>query len=152
MGVFSYLCAGCLHPLLPDHQLHINRWMNEAVAVLEDGKLRLGNYDGYGRIGGVDLPKYIEYNAARRAVTYEQAFTVWHRACWTLLGAPMTCGEQALNAEDQGYFYAVEDHALPEPRTQRDVEEYRMWKQRTLPQKIAYLRERGVDPFALPLE
>lgn len=105
MGVFSWLCPGCGHPLLMRGVTnYINKWMNDAVGITKDGDIHTGAYDGYGNIGGADM------------LLYDPDFTPWHKACWKKAGSPMVFTAPAEHAPDQGYFFDDPDHDLREPR------------------------------------
>jgi hypothetical protein len=56
MGFFSYECKYCRNPLLGIYAIsERNEWMNEAVAVMKDGRVVRGAYDGYGVIGSEEI-------------------------------------------------------------------------------------------------
>jgi hypothetical protein len=101
MGLFSYDCQGCGHPLLAPCATDegINTWMSQGVAVFCDGDRASGEYNGYGRLGWADG---IERTA------------VWHRACFTVAGEP-AYEKPSLSSEDQGHFFDDGAHDLLEP-------------------------------------
>lgn len=97
MGLFSYLCEGCQVSIKAPFGLKKKHaWMNECVAVLENGSILKGEYDGYGKVDGIDL------NLAPACW--------WHKECWD-----MACREErefdgpSIYAEDQGYFDNLDD-------------------------------------------
>lgn len=99
MGMFSWLCRGCGHPLLaPRATSAVNRWMSDAV-VLTKKRVIEGGYDGYGRVDGREL--------SARPCCY-------HRACWIDAGRPGYSGPSK-GAPDQGWFFDAGAHDLPEP-------------------------------------
>jgi hypothetical protein len=55
MGYFSKCCAKTHLPVVVE-SVGISR-LNEVVALLPGGRKAQGSYDGYGRVGGVDLQK-----------------------------------------------------------------------------------------------
>jgi hypothetical protein len=102
MGFFSALCDVCDHPILNPYSVNeINGWMMEAVSISEGGDIHVGLYDGYGRIDEAD------------AVGFGQ--TVYHKACWELLGKPLGFYGESAYAPDQGYFFD-DEHDVPDPR------------------------------------
>jgi len=109
MGFWSKLCVspGCGHPLLcVDATDEVNQWMSQAVAIDRDGSMNVGEYDGYGRVGG-----------AEDALASDDV-TVWHRSCWELAGRPIEFTVAAEYAPDQGWFFDKGDHDVPDPLTQ----------------------------------
>jgi hypothetical protein len=102
MGFFSSNCEGCGHPLLSSHATNdINSWMEQVVAIKSNGSLIMGDYDGYGSIGGVEC-------------AIEDA-TVWHVACFKHAGRPYEYRGPSPRAHDQGYFFDDGDHDMAEP-------------------------------------
>jgi hypothetical protein len=81
----------------------VNEWMSEAVSISPDGAVHIGTYDGYGRI-----------DSAEEAVGC--GATVYHRACWELEGRPVTFYGESTHSADQGWFFDVGEHDLPDPR------------------------------------
>ena len=56
MGFFSWNCKVCELAILSPYDLPDGlKWMNEAVALLDGGTKLIGDYDGYGRINGLDF-------------------------------------------------------------------------------------------------
>ena len=109
MGLFSWDCKSCDHPMLSKHVTnHINEWMNEVVVIEHDGVMLEGSYDGYGRVGDDDI-----------RVTYSgHEFTnepcCYHRSCWEKAGEPMGY-DPSQGSDDQGYFFNEGDHDMREP-------------------------------------
>jgi hypothetical protein len=66
--------------------------LNSGVAILPNGTLLKGKYDGYGKLDGRDLGDEPE---------------VYHEHCWEAAGKPVNYMEASSPADDQGYF--VED-------------------------------------------
>lgn len=89
MGFFSWECPCCRHSIRESGCVtDKSRWLSKAVAVFEGGNVATGTYDGYGRL--------IETGAR-----LEGGFTLYHQACWKLLGKPDYSGESP-GARDQG--------------------------------------------------
>jgi len=57
MGMFSWICRQCEHPIAsPFHITQKNAWLNDVTVVDEDGEVDIiGEYDGYGRVGEKDV-------------------------------------------------------------------------------------------------
>lgn len=53
MGFFSKTCAKTHKPIV--HDMRGFPELSEVVALFPDGSRLIGSYDGYGRVGGVDL-------------------------------------------------------------------------------------------------
>jgi hypothetical protein len=108
--MFSTNCRACGHPLLSHGATSlINRWMTQAVAVFKEGSILKGEYDGYERIGG--------YN---NDVQLEDA-SVYHRACYDVIGKPMDFAGRSQNSDDQGWFFNDGDHDLADPRENEEA-------------------------------
>lgn len=104
MGFFSQCCHACGHSVLSHYStIDINDWMRFAVTISPEGDLHMGEHDGYGSVGGA------EYAIGDRN-------TVYHRACWEVAGKPMDYQGESPYAEDQGYFFDDDAHAMPDPR------------------------------------
>jgi len=107
MGFFSWNCKECDHSVLSVHSTdpEINAWMKDAVVLGPGGDRVLGEYDGYGNVGGQD----------RTDLSDSQ---VWlHLACWEVAGKPEFdhYDEGSRSARDQGFFFGRE-HDLIDPR------------------------------------
>jgi len=101
MGFFSFNCNGCQHPMLSKFAAWgINNWMRQVVVIEKDGTIREGEYDGYGRVDGVEVSNVMEV-------------CCYHAACWEKAGKP-TEYLPSLNAPDQGYFFG-DEHNMPKP-------------------------------------
>ena len=95
MGLFSWECKSklCDHSIKSPYELPIGwEYMNEAVVLRPSGKHIIGEYDGYGRING------IEVNCE------SDEPEMWHKRCWEMAGKPPYSGPSEY-AEDQGFFY-----------------------------------------------
>lgn len=104
MGFFSSDCEGCGHPLLsPQATNGINAWMTHGVAILPNGSVLSGDYDGYGHLDEFDC------------VGMEPS-TVWHAACFKCAGSPMDYRGESRCSADQGWFFNDPDHDMVEPR------------------------------------
>jgi len=80
MGFFSYECKHCDHSILSSASIdpEINGWMKDAVVLSPNGSRVIGEYGGYGDIGGMDSS---EGDIGGDAV--------WlHQACWEVAGKP----------------------------------------------------------------
>jgi hypothetical protein len=109
MGFFSWNCNACGHPLLSHYVIEDrNEWMNHGVAILEDGSILKGEYDGYGRLNDHEIADYGEPE-------------VYHEACWHLEGEPTEYDQPSESASDQGYFFDDNVHNFPEPKNQEDL-------------------------------
>jgi hypothetical protein len=105
MGMFSWECRGCGKSIL--NELGVNKtngWMADAVALLPDGNVLMGTYDGYGRVAGTEIHDYGEPE-------------IYHRACWERSGKPMEFSKASEGADDQGWFYDDADYDIPDPRS-----------------------------------
>ena len=80
MGFFSYECKKCDHSILSSYSSdpEINGWMKDAVVLSPNGSRVIGEYGGYGDIGGMSAGEgHISGDA------------VWlHQACWEQAGKP----------------------------------------------------------------
>lgn len=104
MGLFSWDCKHCLHPLIaPFNAESKNRWMSDVVALLPNGSRLVGEYDGYGRVNGTDI---LDIGGEPE---------VYHEACWRAAGSPQKFTEASRNANDQGHFYNNGVHNSPPP-------------------------------------
>lgn len=111
MGMFSFDCVECGHPVLSHMAADEgNGWMTRAVVHVEgdDDPVALGDYDGYGRVGDSDRGEIGDTGCWR------------HEACWVAMGRPGYTRDSE-SAADQGWFYDDEVHAHPRPATPEDV-------------------------------
>ncbi len=104
MGFFSWDCKSCGHPALGDMAINnVNQWMNVVVALFPDGSRMIGEYDGYGRVNGVDIYEYDD-----------NVVELWHKACWIKAGKPEYSAPSDRSA-DQGWFFNEGTHDMKEP-------------------------------------
>lgn len=102
MGFFSWDCKGCGHPLLSAMAAtEDNEWMTEGVALLHNGTILHGEYDGYGRLNDHEVDFIVEPEC-------------WHRSCWIKAGKPKWTSASE-GAEDQGWFFEDGVHNMPDP-------------------------------------
>ena len=93
MGLFSWECKHCGHSIKSPYQIPEGwEYMNEVVFLQEHEEPVIGDYDGYGRIGGYDI----------QIMTSEPE--LWHHKCWENAGKPEYTGPSNY-ASDQGFFY-----------------------------------------------
>jgi hypothetical protein len=112
MGMFSWDCEGCGHPLLSPFVLeNKNGWMADVVALLNNGALIIGEYDGYGRVKNTDI--------------LDNAPMVYHHACWKLMGEPRKHVAESEPSADQGCFFDDNVHNHPQPKNKKDMETIR---------------------------
>lgn len=104
MGMFSFECRGCGHPMLcrSSTDKGINEWMTDCVVLKANGDRLSGEYDGYGSLGGWDAC----------SCDYDGAW--WHLACWEQAGKP-EYDEDSPPAADQGHFFEDGAHDMLEP-------------------------------------
>ena len=105
MGLFSFNCKSCGHPALYSTLNSINWWMNDVVVIFKDGQSITGMYNGYGTVG-----------SSERRLTSSEIFTLYHTACWEVLGKPAKYAGKSKSAADQGHFYAPGAHDMANPR------------------------------------
>ena len=91
MGMSSYNCRHC-GLSIRSQQGGYKDWMEHAVVVTKRGEVMLGQYDGYGRVGGFDHANY----------NYGEGFAMYHEDCYEFLGKPEFDGE-SVGAGDQGW-------------------------------------------------
>lgn len=104
MGLFSQKCHDCGRSVLSPYDLpKRGAWMNEAVTISPRGEIHVGRYDGYGSVDGAEY-------------AIGNGNTVYHKACWDVLGRPMDYQGESPHAEDQGFFYKTSDYVTPDPR------------------------------------
>ena len=107
MGFFSSKCKVCERSIKAPYNITEDLfWQNRIVAVLPDGKIIEGDYDGYGRIDrscdeaaagldeAVELPKHGEPQA-----------DWYHKRCHEAAGHPGQYTGGSDDAQDQGFFY-----------------------------------------------
>jgi hypothetical protein len=115
MGLFSWDCRGCGHPLL--HNMgatnDVNDWMNDVVILNPDGSRIEGSYDGYGRVERPTGPTFL--------AGIGMGPCAWHRACWEIAGEPDEYVPSA-SSDDQGHFFEEGAHDMADPRLQYQEE------------------------------
>jgi hypothetical protein len=105
MGLFSWDCLGCGHPMLCKNATNsINAWMNNVVVLWPKGFV-IGSYDGYGSVGGFEIP------------WEDQEPACWHEACWVAAGKPDDYNQSGPSDSsfDQGWFFNNGDHDMDPP-------------------------------------
>lgn len=111
MGLFSYLCKECGHPLLWERAADkgINDWMCDVIGLGPRGEVVRGQFDGYGRVGGD--------GAGHLACL--------HYACWMVAGEPRfeRYGTPSDSAPDQGWFFDDGAHDMIDPRIKEGREQ-----------------------------
>lgn len=114
MGMFSYDCRACGHPLLCRQATTkgVNTWMSLGIVIMSNGDIHSGEYDGYGRIGGFDSGDS-GYQLSDGSV--------YHRHCHEILGKPMRFVGKSQHADDQGWFFDDGDHAMASPLDDKAV-------------------------------
>jgi len=104
MGFFSWNCKGCGHPMLSEGATNEdNAWMQDVVAMLDNGSRVTGKYNGYGRADGQEMDPY-----------GSSEVECWHKACWEKAERPEYTGDSE-PAEDQGWFFEDGAHDMDEP-------------------------------------
>ncbi len=105
MGFFSWKCKHCGRSLLSDMATEAhNTWMNDVVAMFEDGTRLMGSYDGYGSVGYGDS----------NLLDYGEEPCCYHKACWEVAGRP-GYSSPSESSRDQGWFFEDEHYNLSEP-------------------------------------
>lgn len=106
MGFFSWDCERCGHPMLCDSAAtEGNDWMTDVVVMQKNGSRLMGEYDGYGRVDGVE----IDWSDGEPQC--------YHRDCWEADGRPgyhSACGGSTSSA-DQGWFFDDGEHNEDSP-------------------------------------
>ena len=112
MGYFSWQCTICGQSVKAAGETPIGlEWQSVAVAVMPDGKILHGLYDGYGRIvddeeDSHDLQAQTpgEWDGETPQGRQLGNPAMWHHQCWEHAGSPTAYTGPALPAEDQGFF------------------------------------------------
>ena len=108
MGFFSWDCESCGHPMLsPSATEDKNGWMSNCVALGENGSVLVGEYDGYGRLDGMEID-YIKP-------------CVYHADCWVHKNKPGYTGESNGSA-DQGFFFDDNVHNIESPLKKKPLD------------------------------
>lgn len=117
MGFFSFECPGCDQSIRhPGACAKQSKWMSNGVFVDNGGNRVRGSYDGYGRLGTLDVGELMY------AFEKPPKFAVYHEACWNVLGKP-EFSTPSKHARDQGHFVGEYDPA--EPTTVADLADMR---------------------------
>jgi hypothetical protein len=119
MGFSSFVCKRCDHSILSSYSIdpEINEWMKDAVVLSPNGSRIVGEYGGYGDIGGMSV--------GEGDIGYD---SVWlHQACWEVAGKPEfdSFDGPSDHAGDQGYFFGTE-HDMIDPRITDEAERERL--------------------------
>lgn len=135
MGFFSYECPGCSQSIRhPGACREESRWMSKAVYIDSEGSRIKGEYDGYGRLGALDLGD-----------NTTDKFALYHQACYKFLGEP-SYTTPSKNARDQGHFVgdfdprevmSIEDFANLRAKAEGEVAEARRHREGYAAQKQA---------------
>lgn len=91
MGFFSWNCKGCSESIKAPYGVPTSiYWQNQATCLLPNGSIIIGNYDGYGGLGDMEVE--------------DDSAEWWHNKCWNEADKPAFTGPSS-HARDQGYFY-----------------------------------------------
>ena len=97
MGLFSFICKKCDTSVIR-HTGKDTCWKGFGTMIMPDGEIFEGVYDGYGRLGGEEIPLGDDY-------------------MFQGSGYHPTYDGPSEPAEDQGHFYDKDvDHIEPEPK------------------------------------
>jgi hypothetical protein len=116
MGLFSWDCAICGHPLLSKPATNkVNGWMKQAIVFVKDKTRAVmkGEYDGYGRVGG-------SYDDDAESINDLHEPCCYHKACWEAAGTPGYTKASPSSA-DQGWFFTDPLHNMPKPTKPEDL-------------------------------
>jgi hypothetical protein len=78
--------------------------MARGVAILSNGSIIHGDYDGYGNLDDF------------ACVGIGPGATVWHKACFERAGSPADYRGETRSSADQGWFFSDPDHDMAEPK------------------------------------
>jgi len=108
MGLFSYNCRACGHPLLCRNATTkgVNEWMSQGIVIFKNDDIHSGEYDGYGRMGGFD---------SGDSNSELSDGSVYHKDCHKALGKPTDFVGKSHHADDQGWFFDNGDHDMLSP-------------------------------------
>lgn len=137
MGFFSYECKECGHSVLSSYSTdpEINAWMKDVVVLSSNGSRAIGEYDGYGNVGGMD--------------SEGMGGDVWvHLACWEKAGEPGYdhYDGSSPHAEDQGYFFRYE-HDMIDPRITDEAERARLLEEGKAAREQRWYDGRATDVY-----
>ena len=115
MGLFSYDCRACGHPLLCSAATTkgVNTWMRLGIVIFSNGNVFSGEYDGYGRLGSFD--------GGGSGFQLGDG-SVYHQHCHEALGKPMHFVGRSAPSLDQGWFFDEGDHSMASPLDDKAVE------------------------------
>ena len=111
MGLFSWNCMVCKHPMLHNMGVvtpGVNEWMNRVVVLEKNGSILRGPYDGYGRVGMTEMK--MEWKDHKMINGPE----CYHEACYKAVGSPTEYTRASLHSIDQGHFFSDGAHDLKE--------------------------------------
>ena len=95
MGLFSWQCKKCDHSIKAPFNVPTGwEYMTEAVVLQEGEEPVIGEYDGYGTVGSVDV---ISFGGDEPEM--------WHKLCWEKAGKPNRYTGGSEYSQDQGFFY-----------------------------------------------
>lgn len=115
MGFFSWNCKCCGYSIRSQYaDAGENNWMAKVVAIIRNGGIIKGEYDGYGRISTANYEDVEDLDN----------HTLYHEACWEKAGQPKDYMGPSHHAADQGYFTGPSPTLLS-PLTKRGEEEIR---------------------------
>jgi hypothetical protein len=94
VGFFSWNCKKCNHSIKSPYDIPTG-WehMGQAVVLQEGQEPVIGEYDGYGTVGPLEVNSFGGDEPE-----------MWHKLCWENAGKPEYSGGSEY-ASDQGYFY-----------------------------------------------
>jgi hypothetical protein len=116
--MFSWKCPHCDLGILGDGSTDtgINEWMNKAVVLLANGSIIKGDYDNYGRVGGMEITDHMYDNAVMA-----------HDACWRVAGKPDLEeyeGKGSKHDPDQGWGNESGAYNMKEPGAEIDEDRW----------------------------
>ena len=95
MGLFSWQCKKCDHSIKSPYNVPTGwEYMTEAVVLREGEDPVIGEYDGYGTVGALDVNSFGDDEPE-----------MWHKLCWENSGKPNRYTGGSEYSQDQGFFY-----------------------------------------------
>ena len=95
MGLFSWNCKKCSHSIKSPFNVPSGwEYMTEAVVLREGEEPVIGEYDGYGTVGSLDVNSFGDDEPE-----------MWHKVCWEKAGKPNRYTGGSEYSQDQGFFY-----------------------------------------------
>ena len=95
MGLFSWQCKKCDHSIKSPYNVPTGwEYMTEAVVLQEGEEPVIGEYDGYGTVGSLDVNSFGDDEPE-----------MWHKVCWEKAGKPNRYTGGSEYSQDQGFFY-----------------------------------------------